>query len=83
MKFQVTVARDEDGVWIIECPAIPSCITQGNSDKKYSGSHYTLFRSESGTRIALDNSTIGGDYLMSSLPNLSGRKVQTLKLRLQ
>jgi predicted RNase H-like HicB family nuclease len=31
MKFQVTVARDEDGVWIIECPAIPGCITQGNS----------------------------------------------------
>jgi predicted RNase H-like HicB family nuclease len=29
MKFQVTVDRDEDGVWITECPAIPGCISQG------------------------------------------------------
>jgi predicted RNase H-like HicB family nuclease len=29
MKFQVTVGRDEDGVWIVECPAIPGCVTQG------------------------------------------------------
>ncbi|RKZ91928.1 MAG: type II toxin-antitoxin system HicB family antitoxin [Candidatus Parabeggiatoa sp. nov. 1] len=31
MKFQVTLDRDEDGVWIVECPAIPGCITQGYS----------------------------------------------------
>ena len=29
MKFQVTVDRDEDGVWIVECPAIPGCVSQG------------------------------------------------------
>jgi predicted RNase H-like HicB family nuclease len=29
MKFNVTIDRDEDGVWIIECPAIPGCVTQG------------------------------------------------------
>jgi predicted RNase H-like HicB family nuclease len=29
MQFQVTVDRDEDGVWIVECPAIPGCVTQG------------------------------------------------------
>jgi predicted RNase H-like HicB family nuclease len=29
MKFQVTVDRDEDGVWIAECPSIPGCISQG------------------------------------------------------
>ena len=29
MKFQVTVDRDEDGVWIVECAAIPGCVTQG------------------------------------------------------
>jgi len=29
MQFQVTVDRDEDGVWVVECPAIPGCVTQG------------------------------------------------------
>ena len=28
-QFQVTVDRDEDGVWIVECPAIPGCVSQG------------------------------------------------------
>ncbi|MGE3804596.1 MAG: type II toxin-antitoxin system HicB family antitoxin [Gemmataceae bacterium] len=31
MKFQVTLNRDEDGVWISECPAIPGCVSQGNT----------------------------------------------------
>jgi len=29
MKFNVTVDRDEDGMWIVECPAIPGCVSQG------------------------------------------------------
>lgn len=29
MKFTVTLDRDEDGVWIVECPAIPGCVSQG------------------------------------------------------
>ena len=31
MKFSVTVDRDEDGVWIVECPAIPGCVSQGKT----------------------------------------------------
>ncbi|MGA7981467.1 MAG: type II toxin-antitoxin system HicB family antitoxin [Chromatiaceae bacterium] len=31
MKFTVTIARDEDGVWVAECPAIPGCVSQGAS----------------------------------------------------
>jgi predicted RNase H-like HicB family nuclease len=31
MKFQVTIDRDEDGVWIAECPAIPVCVGQGDT----------------------------------------------------
>ena len=34
MKFQVTVDRDEDGVWIVECPSIPGCVSQGDSRKE-------------------------------------------------
>lgn len=29
MKFNVTIDRTEDGVWVVECPAIPGCVTQG------------------------------------------------------
>ena len=29
MKFQVTLERDEDGMWVIECPSIPGCVSQG------------------------------------------------------
>jgi predicted RNase H-like HicB family nuclease len=31
MKFSVTLERDEDGVWIAECPAIPGCVSQGQT----------------------------------------------------
>lgn len=31
MKFSVTLDRDEDGVWIVECPAIPGCVSQGTT----------------------------------------------------
>ncbi len=31
MKFLTTLERDEDGVWIAECPSIPGCVSQGNT----------------------------------------------------
>jgi predicted RNase H-like HicB family nuclease len=31
MKFITTLDRDEDGVWIAECPSIPGCVSQGDS----------------------------------------------------
>jgi len=31
MKFLVNIDRDEDGVWIVECPSIPGCVSQGQS----------------------------------------------------
>ena len=31
MKFTVTIDRDEDGVWIAECPAVPGCVSQGTT----------------------------------------------------
>ena len=34
MKFNVTLDRDEDGVWIAECPSIPGCVSQGNTKQK-------------------------------------------------
>ncbi|HOW63168.1 MAG TPA: type II toxin-antitoxin system HicB family antitoxin, partial [Candidatus Contendobacter sp.] len=34
MKLFVTMDRDEDGVWVVECPAIPGCISQGGSKQE-------------------------------------------------
>ena len=34
MKFNVTLDRDEDGAWVVECPAIPGCVSQGATREK-------------------------------------------------
>ncbi len=34
MQFTITVDRDEDGVWITECPAIPGCVSQGQTKQE-------------------------------------------------
>ncbi len=34
MRFNVTIDRDEDGVWIVECPSIPGCVSQGETKEK-------------------------------------------------
>ena len=34
MELPVTIERDEDGVWIMECPSIPGCVSQGKTKQK-------------------------------------------------
>ncbi|MBW4456257.1 MAG: type II toxin-antitoxin system HicB family antitoxin [Nostoc indistinguendum CM1-VF10] len=34
MRFNVTVDRDEDGAWIVECPSIPGCVSQGQTKEE-------------------------------------------------
>lgn len=34
MKFTVTIERDEDGMWVAECPAIPGCVSQGRTKEE-------------------------------------------------
>ena len=34
MKFAITIDRDEDGMWVVECPSIPGCISQGKTKKE-------------------------------------------------
>ena len=31
MKFRVMIEPDEDGVFVAECPALPGCISQGQT----------------------------------------------------
>ena len=32
MKLSVTIYQDEDGWFVVECPAIPGCATQGQTE---------------------------------------------------
>lgn len=32
MKFIVSLQRDETGMFVIECPAIPGCVSQGRTE---------------------------------------------------
>jgi predicted RNase H-like HicB family nuclease len=34
MKLSVTIDRDEDGVWVVECPSIPGCVSQGKTKQQ-------------------------------------------------
>ncbi len=34
MKFFITVFRDEDGMFIAECPSIPGCVSQGKTEQE-------------------------------------------------
>ena len=34
MKFNVIIDRDEDGVWSVECPSIPGCVSQGETKEQ-------------------------------------------------
>ncbi len=34
MKLCITMYRDEDGMFIVECPAIPGCISQGKTEEE-------------------------------------------------
>ena len=34
MKFRVLIEQDEDGVFVVEVPSLPGCVTQGNTHRE-------------------------------------------------
>ena len=34
MRFTITILKDEDGMYIAECPSIPGCISQGATEQE-------------------------------------------------
>ncbi len=34
VTFIVTIDRDEDGIYVAECPVIPGCISQGTTEQE-------------------------------------------------
>ena len=34
MKFRILLEPDEDGVFVVECPTLPGCVSQGKTRKE-------------------------------------------------
>ena len=34
MKFVITIEQDEEGIFVVECPSIPGCISQGKTEQE-------------------------------------------------
>ena len=34
MRFRILIEQDEDGVFVVECPSLPGCISQGKTRKE-------------------------------------------------
>jgi predicted RNase H-like HicB family nuclease len=60
MIFNVTIDRDEDGVWVVECPSIPGCVSQGSTKQealvniKDAISECLRVRAEKGYRLTVE-----------------------------
>jgi predicted RNase H-like HicB family nuclease len=48
MRLTITLDRDEDGVWVAECPAIPGCVSQGATREE------SLQNIQEATKLCLD-----------------------------
>ena len=34
MEIRVRLEKDEDGVWVVTCPSLPGCISQGKTQEE-------------------------------------------------
>lgn len=64
MRFTVTLDRDEDGVWVAECPPFPGCVSQGESrEQALSNAREAIalclgVRSESGMPLTVETKQV-------------------------
>jgi predicted RNase H-like HicB family nuclease/predicted RNA binding protein YcfA (HicA-like mRNA interferase family) len=81
MKFVATLDRDEDGIWISECPAIPGCVSQGSTrDEALANIREAIalcleVRAERGLPLTIETRQIEVTVWMAILPSLSGREI--------
>ena len=78
MVFVITIFRDEDGMFIAECPSIPGCVSQGKTEQRAVKNVQLAIkaclevRSERGMPLTVTtNKTSEGSCLMSAVPVLS------------
>ena len=74
MKLSVTLDRDEDGNWIVECPAIPGCVSQGDTKEQALANIREAIalcmevRAEQGLPLTIETQQIEVTHVMPTLP---------------
>lgn len=64
MRLPIALYRDEDGVWIAECPGIPGCVSQGRTraealdNVREAAEGCLLVRAESGMPLTVETAEI-------------------------
>ena len=78
MKFLITIFQDEDGMYIAECPAIPGCVSQGQTEVEAERNineaikECLAVRAEKGLPLTVSTCQIGG---MGPIPLLRPKEV--------
>lgn len=44
MDVEVVLYRDEDGVWVAECPSVPGTVSQGSTEEEAVQNHEDALR---------------------------------------
>lgn len=81
MRFIVTLDQDEDGVWVVECPSIPGCVSQGSTREealeniKDAIALCLEVRAEQGLPLTVETEEVEVVAWVPNLPRLNGREV--------
>lgn len=76
MKFTITITRDEDGMYIAECPAIPGCVSQGKTEEEAEANVQDAIkqclevRAENGDAANCPHAPSGSYHIMPPVPLL-------------
>src|SRR5262245_11727103 len=86
MKLLVTVERDETGTFVVECPSIPGCISQGKTEQEAIANVREAIvgcvQSRAANQMPVNRRRPrgGSQPLMAQLPSISGAEaVRALK----
>ena len=64
VRFVFTIDHDDDGVWGVECPSIPGCVSQGSTKRealenvKDSTAACLAIRSERGMPLTIETQQV-------------------------
>jgi len=64
MKLQITIYQDETGMYVVECPVIPGCVSQGKTEAEAMANIREAIaaclevRREEGANIVLNQTTL-------------------------
>jgi predicted RNase H-like HicB family nuclease len=64
VNFTVTIARDETGTWVAECPVIPGCVSHGLTESeairnvREAIAQYLAVRAERGLPLTLETQEV-------------------------